>query len=90
MVEDVTGGFRGEFCSSEVRVQGESAEVGGDGEVGGRGKENMAEVRRIMGSGNWCSRVRVMQGIETQSAEDEYDDEGAQRRGLCGEYGGGF
>lgn len=37
MVDDVTGGVAGEFCSGEMRVEREGAEVGGNGIVGGRG-----------------------------------------------------
>lgn len=50
----------------------------------------MAEVRRIFGIGRRRRRVRVMQRIKSQSAEDDYDDESSLRRGLSGEYGCGF
>ena len=41
VVDDVAGGVGGGFCSGEVRVQGEGAEVGGDGGVGSRGEEEV-------------------------------------------------
>lgn len=54
VAENVASGVGGGFCSGEVRVQGEGAEVGGDGGVGRSGEEEGLEVRGVEGSGKRC------------------------------------
>lgn len=46
---DEVGGVEGGRGSGEVRVQGEGAEVGSDGGVGGVGEENPAESEGSLG-----------------------------------------
>lgn len=86
---DVAGGFQGWFCSGEVRMQSEGAEVGSHRTVGGRGEESLAETESISLAGKWGCRVWIMQGIKTQNAEDENEEEeGARGLCFCCEHGG--
>lgn len=82
---DVVDSLQGRLGSGEVRVQGKGAQVGRDGVVGGRGEEDLAKAESIQG--RRC-RVRVMQGIKTQNAEDEdEEEEGARGWWFCRQYG---
>ena len=44
---DEAGSLEGEVGASEVRVEGEGPEIGGDGGVGGEGEVNVAEAKGI-------------------------------------------
>jgi len=76
VVEHVACSYGGGFCSREVRVHGERAQVVGDRSVGGRRQEHVAEARGVDGSGGM---ERKMQRIKSHHANDDYRYERHQR-----------
>lgn len=80
MIVNVISGVKRLLGSSEVRVEGERAEVGSDGRVGGKRQEKFAVTDVRLGASR--RGVRVVESIEAENAEEEEEKSANRWRRL--------